>query len=132
MSSTTQLLERFDASRETLTRTVADALSGCEDGELFLEYVQSEGLVFDNGRLKAGNFSTEQGFGLRAVSGEVSAYAHSGEMSLAALKRAADAVSAVRRGHGGVNADAPGHQPPALWRGKPDRRAELRRQGQAA
>jgi len=107
MADTLSLIERFDVSRETLNRTVADALAGCEDGELFLEYSQSESLVFDNGRLKAGNFSTEQGFGLRAVAGEVSAYAHSGELSLAALKRAADAVASVRRGRSGVAADAP-------------------------
>jgi TldD protein len=98
MSDAFSLADRFDVSRETLLETLKDALTGAEDGELFLEYVQSEGLVFDNGRLKAGNFSTDQGFGLRAVSGETAAYAHSGELSLSALKRAADAVSAVRSG----------------------------------
>ncbi|MCG6859558.1 MAG: metalloprotease TldD [Salaquimonas sp.] len=103
----TSLLDQFDAPKEILEKTLGEALRGCEDGELYAEYVQSEGLAFDNGRLKAGNFSTEQGFGLRAVSGEISAYAHSGELSLAALKRAADAVSAVRSGHGGNYAAAP-------------------------
>ncbi len=98
MSDAFSLADRFDVSRETLQKTLKESLTGAEDGELFLEYVQSEGLVFDNGRLKAGNFSTDQGFGLRAVSGETAAYAHSGELSLSALKRAADAVSAVRSG----------------------------------
>ena len=107
MTLETSLLDQFDAPKEVLERTIGEALAGCEDGELFAEYVQSEGLVFDNGRLKAGNFSTEQGFGLRAVAGDLSAYAHSGELSLAALKRAADAVSAVRDGHGGTYAAAP-------------------------
>ncbi|MEC9342517.1 MAG: DNA gyrase modulator, partial [Pseudomonadota bacterium] len=107
MNEQTSLLDRFDAPRDKLERMLGEALAGCEDGELFAEYVQSEGLVFDNGKLKAGNFSTEQGFGLRAVSGELSAYAHSGELSVAALKRAADAVSAVRSGHGGNYAAAP-------------------------
>lgn len=107
MTQAPGLLERFDASRETIEATLKDALAGCEDGELFLEYVQAEGLAFDNGRLKAGNYSTEQGFGLRGVSGEVSAFAHSGQLTLASLKRAADAVSAVRSGHGGSYAAAP-------------------------
>jgi TldD protein len=98
MTDLPSLAERFDASRETVEKTLRQALSGAEDGELYLEYVQSEGLVFDNGRLKAGNFSTDQGFGLRAVLGETAAYAHSGELSINALKRAADAVSAVRGG----------------------------------
>ncbi len=108
MNPQISLADRFDASRDTLEKVLKEALSGVEDGELFMEYVQSEGLVFDNGRLKAGNFSTDQGFGLRAVSGETSAYAHSGELSLSALKRADDAVSAVRGGHGGTYAAAPG------------------------
>ncbi len=107
MTLETSLLDQFDAPKEVLEKTLGEALAGCEDGELFAEYVQSEGLVFDNGRLKAGNFSTEQGFGLRAVTGDISAYAHSGELSLAALKRATDAVSAVRSGHGGSYAAGP-------------------------
>jgi TldD protein len=101
------LVDSFDASREQVEAVLRDSLSGCEDGELFAEYSQSEGLVFDNGRLKTGNFSTESGFGLRSVLGEVSAYAHSGELSLAALKRAGDAVASVRSGRGGTLAAAP-------------------------
>ncbi len=107
MSDAFSLADRFDTGRDTLEKTLKESLRGAEDGELFLEYVQSEGLVFDNGRLKAGNFSTDQGFGLRAVVGETSAYAHSGELSLSALKRAADAVSAVRSGGNVIYAAAP-------------------------
>ncbi len=47
------------------------ALAGCDDGELFLEYCQSESFSFDDGRLKAASFDTDQGFGLRAVAGRV-------------------------------------------------------------
>ncbi|MCB1439698.1 MAG: metalloprotease TldD [Nitratireductor sp.] len=101
------LISAFDAERDALEKKLADTLSGCDDGELFLEYVQSESLVFDNGKLKAGNFHTDQGFGLRAVAGEASAYAHSGEMTLKSLERAADAVSAVKGNHTGTYADAP-------------------------
>ncbi len=101
------LLDQFDLDGSALERQVADALAGCEDGELYAEYAQSESLAFDNGRLKTANYSTEQGFGLRAVSGELSAYAHAGELSAAALKRAADAVSIVAGGRGGVYSAAP-------------------------
>ena len=58
-----------------------------DDGELYLEYSQSESLTFDNGRLKGGSFNTDQGFGLRAVAGEAVGYAHSGEMSEGALSQ---------------------------------------------
>ncbi len=101
------LLDQFDLDGSALERQVADALAGCEDGELYAEYAQSESLAFDNGRLKTANYSTEQGFGLRAVSGELSAYAHAGELSAAALKRASDAVSIVAGGRGGVYSAAP-------------------------
>ena len=62
--------------------------------------------MFDNGRLKAASFNTDQGFGLRAVAGEAVGYAHAGDLSEAALKRAADAVSAVTRGYSGTLADS--------------------------
>ncbi|WP_185985219.1 metalloprotease TldD [Aureimonas mangrovi] len=101
------LIERFDVSQAAVERILGDALAGADDGELFIEYREQESLVFDNGRLKAGNFSTDSGFGLRAVAGEAVGYAHSGEMSQAALARAADAVSAVRTGRSGVLAPAP-------------------------
>ena len=86
---------------------VADALNGADDGELFLEYRQSESFSFDDGRLKSASFDTHQGFGLRAVSGETTAYAHAGELGEDALRRASATVRAVRSGHGGTMAAAP-------------------------
>jgi TldD protein len=104
---TTDLLTLFDADEATMRKHVAEALSGADDGELFIEHAQAEALTFDNGRLKGGSFNTEQGFGLRAVAGEAVGYAHAGDLSVAALKRAADAVGAVTRGYSGSYAAAP-------------------------
>ncbi len=101
------LLEQFDIEQSRVQSIISDAVGRGDDGELYLEYSQSEGLMFDNGKLKSGSFNTDQGFGLRAISGEASAYAHSGEMSQAALKRAADAVGAVHGGHSGKYSAAP-------------------------
>ncbi|MBL4892322.1 MAG: metalloprotease TldD [Rhizobiaceae bacterium] len=101
------LLDKFDVDKARVESIVSDTLGNCEDGELYLEYSQSESLMFDNGRLKSGTFNTDQGFGLRAVVGETAAFAHSGDLSEAGLKRAADAVSAVQRGYGGSYAAAP-------------------------
>lgn len=103
----TSLIGRFDISDDRVRRMVADTLEGADDGELYLEYRESESLAFDNGRLKTANFNTDQGFGLRAVAGEASGYAHSSELSQAALLRAADAVSAVKGGRSGTLAAAP-------------------------
>jgi TldD protein len=74
---------------------------------MYLEHVTAEGLAFDNGRLKSASYETSQGFGLRAVAGEASGYAHSGEISKPSMKRAAEAVQAVKRGYSGTYADPP-------------------------
>jgi TldD protein len=103
----TDLLTLFDADETKLRAIVAEALAGADDGELFVEHVQAESLTFDNGRMKGGSFNTEQGFGLRAVAGEAVGYAHAGDLSEAALKRAADAVRAVTSGYAGSYAAAP-------------------------
>src|SRR5437868_11927697 len=52
-------------------KLVGEALSGMDDGELFLEYSQSESVALDDGRIKSASFDTTQGFGLRAVAGEI-------------------------------------------------------------
>ncbi len=88
---------------ETRVRAiVSETLDGCEDGELYLEYAQSESFAFDDGRLKKASFDTSRGFGLRGVAGESTGYAHSSDLSEEAIKRAAQTVSAVRRGFSGV------------------------------
>ena len=99
--------DKTGLDRGQAERVVADALKDAEDGELYLEYTQSESLAFDDGRIKSASFNTDQGFGLRAVSGEATGYAHASELSLPALKRAAETVRAVRSGQGGTMAAAP-------------------------
>ncbi len=101
------LIEKFDIEASKLQSMVSDSLSNADDGELFLEYAESESLMFDDGRLKSGSYNTDQGFGLRSVAGEATGYAHSGELSESALKRAIDAVGAVTRGYKGTYSDAP-------------------------
>ena len=112
MSNLTQTDELFfnrvGLDQNRLESLVDDALGGADDGELFLEYRQSEGLAYDDGRLKSASFDTSQGFGLRAVAGEAAGYAHASELSEAAIQRAADTVKAVHAGHGGTMADGPG------------------------
>jgi len=88
-------------------KVVDEALKGCDDGELFLEYVQSESLAFDDGKLKSAAYDTTQGFGLRAVSGEVTGFSHASALDEKALKRAADTVKAVRAGKGGTSDESP-------------------------
>ncbi len=94
---------------------VEESLAGADDGELFLEYNLSESFAFDDGRLKNANFDTSQGFGLRAVAGEATGYAHASELSEDALRRAGETVQAVHRGHDGTLAQAPAPTNRALY-----------------
>jgi TldD protein len=99
--------ERTGMDPARVEAIVGEALAGMEDGELFLEYSQSESLALDDGRIKSASFDTTQGFGLRAVSGEAAGYAHSSELSEAAIRRAAATVRAVASGHAGTLAEPP-------------------------
>ena len=108
-SSTASLLDRANLDRDSVRHQIVRGLTGADDGELFLEYSQTEALMFDNGRLKQATYDTSQGFGLRAVKDDAVGYAHSSDVSLPALIRAADAVAAVRGGYSGTFAAAPAH-----------------------
>lgn len=105
--SDSYFFSRTDLDRNRTQRLVDDALNSADDGELFLEYAQSEAFVFDDNRLKTASFNVDQGFGLRAVCGESTGYAHASELSEAALKRSAAAVQAVKTGDSGELADGP-------------------------
>src|SRR6267154_55756 len=93
--------------RQRVQSIVDETLHGADDGELFLEYRRTESFAFDDGRLKAATYDTTQGFGLRAVAGEATGYAHASELSEAAIKRAAEAVGVVKLGHSGTLAQGP-------------------------
>jgi TldD protein len=91
----------------TAGRHIATATDGADDGELFLEYRESESINLDDGRIRAASFDTRRGFGLRAVLGEASYYAHAGEISDAALARAAETIKAAKAMEHAVTAAGP-------------------------
>ncbi|MES2667138.1 MAG: metalloprotease TldD [Pseudomonadota bacterium] len=83
------------------------ATAGAEDGELFVERKRSEAIVLDDGRIKNASYDASEGFGLRAVKGEVAGYAHSTELSEKALRRASETARLAVGDGGGILADAP-------------------------
>lgn len=89
--------EKSDMSRDDARHIVEDALQGMDDGELFLEYDQTEAISFDDGRIRNASFNTSQGFGLRSVSGDTCGFAHANEISIDAIKRASHTVSAITK-----------------------------------
>ncbi len=84
-----------------------NTLSGADDGELFLERSRSEVLMFDDGRIKTASYDASEGFGLRAVRGEVAGYAHSTDISESAILRASETARLAVADGGGTLADAP-------------------------
>ncbi|SFE58386.1 TldD protein [Sulfitobacter brevis] len=93
--------------RDSALRILRDAVAGADDGELFFERHRSEALTFDDGRIKNASYDASEGFGLRAVRGEVAGYAHSTEISEAALRRASETARLAVGDGGGTWADAP-------------------------
>ncbi|HEX6073009.1 MAG TPA: metalloprotease TldD [Sphingomicrobium sp.] len=74
---------------EDAARLASKHLSAHDDGELYLQHSTSEAFGFDDGRLKTADYHTTSGFGLRGVTGEMTAFAHANEISEAAIERAA-------------------------------------------
>ncbi|SNX73962.1 microcin-processing peptidase 2 [Cereibacter ovatus] len=91
----------------TALSILREAVRGAEDGELFLERSRSETLVLDDGRVKSASYDASEGFGLRAVAGEVAGYGHSTEISDRALRRAAETARLAVGDGGGVMAQPP-------------------------
>ncbi|MBE0453825.1 metalloprotease TldD [Roseovarius autotrophicus] len=96
------LIDRAAALAQLRTATL-----GADDGELFFERRRAEGLMFDDGRLKTASYDASEGFGLRAVRGEVTGYAHSSEVTEAALKRAVETARLAVGAGGGSLAAGP-------------------------
>jgi len=65
--------------------------------DLYFQYSRSEGWSLEEGIVKSGSFAIDQGVGVRAVSGEKTAFAYSDDISLAALRSAAQATRAIAR-----------------------------------
>lgn len=93
--------------RDKALAVLRQATAGADDGELFVERHKSEALVFDDGRLRTASYDASEGFGLRAVRGEVAGYAHSTDVSIPSLKRAAQTARLAVADGGGTMADAP-------------------------
>jgi TldD protein len=107
----TATTDRFQPFATYLDEAVAldilqQATAGADDGELFLERRRGETILLDDGRIKTANYEASEGFGLRAVRGEVAGYAHATEISEAALIRAS-AMARLAVGDGGGTMAAP-------------------------
>ena len=70
-----------DLMRKDADEIVSETLKNCDDGELYLEESKSESILLDDNKIKSSNYSSDLGFGFRAISDEVVAYSYSNEIS---------------------------------------------------
>jgi len=113
----TQVRERFLApgglDERAMQKVFGRVMGASMDyADLYFEHTCGESWALEEGRVKSGNYGIDQGVGLRAVSGEKTGFAYSGEIAAPALARAADAVRAIAR----QGATAAANLTPAKWR----------------
>ncbi len=90
------LLAPFSLTENDLSRTFGHILTHQVDyADLYFQYSRSEAWSLDEGIVKSGSFNIDQGVGVRAISGEKTAFAYSDDISFRALTDAASAVRAI-------------------------------------
>ncbi|MCG2595334.1 metalloprotease TldD [Ramlibacter sp. XY19] len=90
------LLEPFGLDESHLTQALAEIRAHkVDDADLYFQYTRSEGWSLEEGIVKTGSFSIDQGVGVRAVSGEKTAFAYSDDISQASLLDAARTVRTI-------------------------------------
>ena len=95
------LLAPHDLETAKLARVFGSLLSRRLDyADLYFQYSRSESWSLEEGIVKSGSFSIDQGVGVRAIAGEKTAFAYSDEISLPALEDAAKATRAIARSGG--------------------------------
>ena len=94
--ATELLLTPFGLTESDLQKTLAlIAEHRVDDADLYFQYTRAEGWSLEEGIVKTGSFSIDQGVGVRAVAGEKTAFAYSDDISLASLTDAAQTVRAI-------------------------------------
>ncbi len=90
------LLEPFGLDESHLSRALAEITAHrVDDADLYFQYTRNEGWSLEEGIVKTGSFSIDQGVGVRAVSGEKTAFAYSDDISEASLLDAARTVRSI-------------------------------------
>jgi TldD protein len=101
--ATSILLAPYGLDLGSLSGVFGDIMTHDADyADLYFQYTRSEGWSLEEGRVKSGSFSIDEGVGVRVVTGDKTAFAYSDDISLGALQGAARATRAIARqgGHG--------------------------------
>ncbi len=102
------LLEPFGLDESHLSKALAAIQAHkVDDADLYFQYTRSEGWSLEEGIVKTGSFSIDQGVGVRAVAGEKTAFAYSDDISDASLMDAAMTVRAIAQSNQNRKAKVP-------------------------
>ena len=90
------LLTPYGLDVADLTKTFGKIMAHDVDyADLYFQYSRSEAWSLEEGIVKSGSFNIDEGVGVRALSGEKTAFAYSDDISVPALGDAATAVRAI-------------------------------------
>ncbi|MBT8088753.1 MAG: metalloprotease TldD [Gammaproteobacteria bacterium] len=93
-----RLLEPVGLGEQQLSATLGSVMRGGVDyADLYFQVSRQESWTLEDGIIREGNFSLDQGVGVRATSGEKTGFAYSDELVLPALQQAAGAARAIAR-----------------------------------
>ena len=96
------LLTPYGLDESPLTRTLAEIFTHKVDyADLYFQSTRSEAWSLEEGIVKSGSFSIDQGVGVRAVSGDRTAFAYSDDLSPESIRQAALATRAIAKAGGG-------------------------------
>ena len=98
----TNFFNKTDLSRKDAEDIVSETLHNCDDGELYLENSKVESIILDDNKIKNSSYSSDLGYGLRAVTGEVIAYSHSNEISKNSLKQSSENLNSTLKSKSGT------------------------------
>ncbi|HVZ46377.1 MAG TPA: metalloprotease TldD [Ramlibacter sp.] len=102
------LLDPFGLDETHLSRALGViGAHHVDEADLYFQYTRSEGWSLEEGIVKTGSFSIDQGVGVRAVSGEKTAFAYSDDISEASLLDAARTVRSIALAAAGTRVKVP-------------------------
>ena len=96
------LLKNSELTSEKADSIVSETLNNCDDGELYIEDTKSETIVLDDNKIKSSNYTSDLGYGFRAVTGDTVAYSHSNEISEKSLKNSSENLKSTLKNNSGT------------------------------
>ena len=96
------LLKNTSLSINAADKIISDTLHKCDDGELYLEDTKFETVTLDDNKIKSSDYSTDTGYGFRAVTDDIIAYSHSNEISEESLKKSSENLKSTLKSKSGT------------------------------